>query len=205
MPSYGASIRIDTASPLSKRALRAISIRGWYPRVGETIATVVKDNFTKKDFEAAGRVGQVGPSGYPKLGHVGLYDDMASATFWKVGASSVVISITHYAFRQRLLGGVIKPGPGKKYLTIPALKGAYGKRAGEIDGLKFGFAYDPVAGHDRPALIKGRKGKRKGNVWYWLIRQANQKPNPTVLPTDSEIVTSVKTAMREWLEDIDNG
>lgn len=137
----------------------------------------------------------------------GFYKQAAeSVTLPEVTDNGVSVSITKLGIRQRYFGGPINPGPGKKYLTIPAQSFAYGRLAGEFGNVKFAFARDD-RGYLRPALIADdggatlsgtRKPRRKkgepakapiapGEVIFWLVKSVTQQPDPDVLPKPEEI------------------
>ncbi len=161
----------------------------------------------------------------------GYYAQAAeSATPPQATADGVEVGITQKGFRQRLLGGHIRQNtPGKTYLTIPGQALSYGRLAPEFGGLKFTFARNEE-GYLMPALVatdnlvlsglKTRRRRKKGDpygplpprtpleagdVVYWLIRQVNQNPDPTVLPTVDEMKAAVLAelgdAVRAWLHD----
>jgi hypothetical protein len=71
----------------------------------------------------------------------------------------------------------IRPGSGKKFLTIPADKRTYGKRAGEFAPQDLAFT---IVGGRYPALMF-----RDGwTVAYWLRREVKQTKDRTLLPSD---------------------
>lgn len=53
--------------------------------------------------------------GFPSTG---LYAKFARSTNYRLTNRGVMISVNHVAARQRYYGGLIKPGPGKQFLTI---------------------------------------------------------------------------------------
>lgn len=132
------------------------------------------------------------------------------ATFPTVLADGVMITISQQGIRQRYYGGDIKPGAGKSYLTLPANPAAYGHTAREFN-LKFAFVDD--GGFQRPALVaqrsvasqvtQTRNGKFKHTadelgvvVFYWLVRQVHQEPNPDILPDEATISATVVSTVR---------
>jgi hypothetical protein len=87
------------------------------------------------------------------------------------------------------------------YLTIPATEEAYGHTAREFN-LKFAIVND--GGFQRPALVaqrsvaaevtQTRAGKYKHTadeigqvVFYWLVRQVHQEPDPNTIPPEDTI------------------
>lgn len=123
----------------------------------------------------------------------------ARGTSYTSQPGSATVTISQLGFRQRLQGGEIR-ARNVKYLTIPAVAEAHGRRARSFSNLRFGFAENKY-GNLMPALLKAAatrspKGRLKGkdakknigNVMYWLTPRVFQKSDPTVLPKESEIV-----------------
>lgn len=128
-----------------------------------------------------------------------------------------IVSINKLGLRQRWQGGWIRPRAGKKYLTIPAIAEAHGRRASEFANLRFGFA-EGKSGNLVPALVEasstqvkfGRKrkdGTRKtsvtgtsgGRAVFYLVRQVFQQADPTVLPTQDVLAQAGAEAGRNLL------
>ena len=131
-------------------------------------------------------------------------------------ANTATVSITHYAINQRLMGGYIFPKNGKKYLTIPARPEAYGKKAAEIPGLRFGFAENKY-GNLAPALVQtaaqavkfGRTKKdgtrtvtpgAYGDAFYFLVKKVFQPADPSVLPTEAKIAAAAQRGANLYAE-----
>ncbi len=134
------------------------------------------------------------------------------------------VSVTQTGLRQRLLGGLIVPKNGHKYLTEPACPEAYGMRAREFHDLDFAIVLDEN-GALRPALVRRvsqaisfvrrKRGGgtvktsvkpgdlRGGEVMFWLIKQANQKADPTVLPPGPLLLATALEAGRRRLDRLD--
>jgi hypothetical protein len=217
--TYGASVRIDTASPTASAVVRGVARGAYRTAVGEAGKLVLIEHFAGKEAEAAGASQTT--SGRRKLGHVGLYADFARSTSWQTTNDGIIISISHPAIRQRLLGGEIKPVNGK-YLTLPARESMYGKRAAEAAvQLKYGIAYDDELQTWRKALIaesavtkevgRARKdGTRRtkvtaeAGVYFWLVRRVSQRPDPSVLPDDELMVERSVQALSGWVEEQTN-
>ncbi len=131
-----------------------------------------------------------------------FYAEAARSTHYEVQPDGVLFGIEKVGIRQRLQGGTIRP-VNRKYLTIPAIAAAHGRRALEFDNLQFvrfgKGASAPAALIEKPAgaSVKGKKvagGKKftkatgyKRRVFYWLVKSVNQKADPGVLPTEGAI------------------
>lgn len=138
---------------------------------------------------------------------------MGDATTFTADAQGVKIGISHEGVRLRVEGGTITPKKGK-YLTIPAVAAAYGKRAREFQNLSLMFRR--IAGKVRAVALavneftpvgkgapkKGQKAKSKssGQVMFWLVHSATIPPNRDLLPTDEEITKTAIAAVDAYLK-----
>lgn len=158
----------------------------------------------------------------------GFYRQAADAVNYRVlGDESVVLSIPQQGLALRIFGtaglpgGVLRP-VSKKFLTIPAVAEAHGKRAGEFSDLEFGFAFDSELGRMRPALVRRadsllslfrnrRSADRPkafgpgtqqsdGEAIFWLVRQVRQDGDREVLPADAAFGDAAGEAAGEWLD-----
>ncbi len=191
MPSYGASVQIsDTAIPGIRAVASALASAAYRPAVGEAAKLVLTDHLAAKNndgssHKTASRLGAQQQN---------LYAQFVRATSWSNLASGIRLSISHAAARQRIEGGTITPVNGK-YLTIPAIAGAYGKRAREC-GTILKFLFRRISGEARPvALIS----EQTGSIWYWLVKSVTQAGDDTVLPTDQQFVDGVTNSLSGWI------
>lgn len=194
----------DRVSPLL-RELAGFATSGELERAAEQGAVVVvRDHFFKLNAERPNQLG-------------GRRTNFWTATGRSVSSNSqpgtVEININQVGFRQRLQGGWIRPTGGKKYLTIPAVAEAHGRRASEFSNLRFGFTENKY-GNLQPALVEasatnlkfGRKrkdGSRKTNVTghtggraiFFLSKQVFQQADPSVLPSEAAITDAAIKAV----------
>lgn len=94
----------------------------------------------------------------------------------------------------------ITPKAGKKYLTIPAHRSTYGKRAGEIPH-SMGFAI--VGGRHRALVFTS--GPDKGTVAYWLRTAVTIKQDRTLLPSDAATLAVATRSAKNYLATIMKG
>lgn len=93
---------------------------------------------------------------------------------------------------------VIMPGSGKIFLTIPADKRTYGKRAREFPP---GMLVFTIVGGRFPALMF-----REGwTVAYWLARSVLQEQDRTLLPSDKAYRTLAKGVTALYLDEVRKG
>jgi hypothetical protein len=122
--------------------------------------------------------------------------------------------ITKIGLAQRWLGGTIKAGAGTssvtggptKYLSIPARAEAVGRAPGEFDNLKFiptkrGGALIEAFRTLVSKVKKGFKsiGEAGGLVMFWLVTEVWQAPDPTVMPSESEMAAAAVASGESYL------
>jgi len=131
-----------------------------------------------------------------------------ATTLTEVNDDGATVTINDPRFAQKVYGGTIKPGAGKKYLTIPAIAQAYGRSAQIIEGLK--PIIRMIAGERRAvALGKGETViSKKGNprlkpgtetIWYWLVKSVTQEPDPQALPPMDHLKEKLQDEAKEYL------
>lgn len=195
--SVSLTVEKDTATPEMEFIRANVTPHRLAAEIGPRMSRLVQRNFLAKEREGNKN----------KWPSTHFYARAAQATNWQEGFGFVIVSVNQIGIRQRLEGGDINPGSGKKYLTIPAVADAYGKRAREFSNLQFAFAPNPDnPGTVRPALVEAQatnikigKIKKDGSrsitptststgrvAIFWLLGSVSQKPDPTVLPSDEQ-------------------
>lgn len=94
---------------------------------------------------------------------------------------------------------VIRPGSGKKLLTIPADKRTYGKRAGEFAPGVLVFA---MSLQKRTPLLIFADGS---GVAYWLTPVVRQAQDRTLLPSDQAYRTLARGVTRLYIDELLTG
>ncbi|MGH2603675.1 MAG: hypothetical protein ACRDJ9_30365, partial [Dehalococcoidia bacterium] len=141
-----------------------------------------------------------------------FYAQAGRATSFTAAGDTVTVSIASVGIAQRYFGGTITPKTAK-FLTIPAVPEAHGKRAGEFPDLEFAVP----GGH--PALIRRQQqavkfrrdrktglrrafagAERGGEVIFWLAKSVTQQADPSVLPTDETIVTNAQRDVQAYTD-----
>jgi len=90
---------------------------------------------------------------------------------------------------------VIRPGPGKMFLTIPACARTYGKTAGDFAGQ---LAFVQKIDKRTPMLVF----KDTGEVAFWLRRLVKQEQNRALLPSDRAYADHVSGVAEIYLSDL---
>jgi hypothetical protein len=205
----GIIIDRDDASPLLARVKDAATAAGLSLVMARAIGIQVKDHLVALNAERH-RFGK------------NYYARAARSVSARAAGGFALVSINQVGIRQRLYGGTIRPGAGKKFLTIPATPEAYGMRAREFQDLKVGRALNPD-GRIQWALIRRAstaisftRRKRKdgtvklavrpgelragGEVIFWLVSKVTQRADPSVLPTKQEMAaTGIAAAERRLM------
>ena len=197
----------DTATPAIKRLASTALKAGLLHAAGQSVRDCVGQHLRELE-----------PNGKFPANTTGFYIRAAeSMTEPVVSDDRVTFSIPQTGMSQRYFGGPINPTAGHKYLTIPAQGLAYGHNATDFLGdLKFAVVTNED-GYLAPALVAGQHTRLKGSkqprrkkgdparatitpdsVLYWLVTHVDQKPDPDVLPTPSQIQTAAIEGMRNF-------
>jgi len=200
---------VDRATPAVLEFARRLNAKALQEAIGGGVGRLIIANFRALDSERANEMGG-------KRTH--FYADAARGTDWTADAAGATVTIRKTGIAQRLFGGTILPLKGN-WLTIPARREAYGKKAREFDNLVpiFGKALGAGAGalvaressnisitKDRRRGMGGKLRVRKtgdegGGVYFWLVKSVTQRPDPTVLPTDRDMLTAAIAAGDDYL------
>lgn len=171
------SVQIDENVSVKSAAVQGGIARGVHRNVmAKAAAEEVKDHFTRLDRRRH------------RGGSFHFYGRASRATSYGVQGSRAFVSIDQEGIGLRRFGGTVRPRTAK-YLTIPAIDEAQGKRAGEFSDLNF-----------IPHKGGGRLEDPQGRVFFWLVKQTVHKPDQSVLPTDATISDVATDALKEWVE-----
>lgn len=142
-----------------------------------------------------------------------FYQKAAGATVARYDADGVTITVGQLGFRQRVLGGTIRPRKSK-YLTIPAHADAHGKRAGEFSDLHpiYNRTGQPIALARGLAGSAVSLGANRGNrrrqgasqdafqILFWLRKSVTQKPDPSLIPSEQKLGTVINRNINAQLK-----
>lgn len=200
-----------TVKDLATNDLQKLAADFEAPQIREAIGLAgveaVKEFYTKLDHERPNAMGG-------KRTH--FFAQAAESALWKdTGNESVLLEVFEpIGLRQRIHGGEILPTGGRKYLTIPAIAEAYGKRAGEFDNLVPVFRRRngtveavALAEADQQSVKLGKtrkdgtvsRGKvTGGRYFFWLVKSVSQQGDPTTAPDENSIKTAVIGAVTNY-------
>lgn len=120
--------------------------------------------------------------------------ELTSHTVVEDGA---VVSVAQRGVRLHLLGGEVRPGPGKEWVTIPAAAESHGLPPARFNDLRF-----VPLGPKLAALVRKDQGTAKGElppVLYWLKRSVTRDPDATVLPSDETMSAAITRAADSFI------
>lgn len=125
------------------------------------------------------------PAGFPK------------SNYWADAADSVdvvgnIVEVVKEGAALHYFGGVLYPREAKA-LAIPERGDAYGKRPKEYDPSREALALIWPKGESTGRLVE----KESGETVYMLVDHATIQADPTVLPTDEELMDAAKTFAME--------
>jgi hypothetical protein len=179
----------DRCSPMLRRIMNGLSEGALGKLFGTAGVDFLRAHFFKLDQERPNAMGGKRTHFYGRVAR--------SCTYEVTLTGSVMLSAGEgtLGLAQRIHGGEIHP-VNAKWLTTPARKEAYGKRAREFSNLRLAFF-----GRGKMALVEaesvditfGRKRKagsrkvtpgqeRGGAVMFWLRKSVTQQPDPSVAP-----------------------
>ena len=206
-----------SASLLSmNRAARSQRLRAV---MGEAVAAAMVAHFEQLDTER-----------HENFTGVHFYGGAArSVQVPQVAGDDVTVAVNQEGVAQRYYGGTITAGSngsGKKWITIPAIPAALGRRAGDFTNLKFVFFKGKGGSDDLAALVsedpnkakyktgpnaKKERGARlvpredgKLPVVFWLKRSVTQKADPSVIPDEETLAATAYAHGVEYLDDAFN-
>jgi hypothetical protein len=126
---------------------------------------------------ASARHGSANRLGAKPTGHLTkAYQDIEAQS----DASSARLLVPRASRLRAAFGGyTVRPGAGKTYLTIPVAAEAYGKRAGEIQGLEF-----MRVGPKKTPILARPDGNGRITTFYLLAKEADIPADEGLIPFD---------------------
>ena len=137
-------------------------------------------------------MGRPNKMGFPRS-H--FWSNSAKATIWSADSKKGQVEVAREGFRQRYYGGRIVP-VNVKNLTIPLNRKSYNKRAGEFD-----LKWIPRMPGDAPNTTGYLITKGANPQWYYVLKShVDQRPYPSVLPTDEQMTKAALAGIIEGME-----
>ena len=208
------SIRLDNqASPLLARIRSAAEAKGLVLVAAREVAVGVRKHLVALNQERH-RAG-VGDS---------FYGRAAKSVAASQAGSDAVVGVAQRGFRLRRLGGIVRPGPGKKMVAYAAEGAGRAAVAGgprDFNDLEISRQINPAHGGLQLCLIRrastalkfSRRRQKDGSirtriragavlggeVVFWLARKTTHKADATVLPTDATMQGQAVEGIRQHM------
>ncbi|MCU0782277.1 MAG: hypothetical protein MUF04_14425 [Akkermansiaceae bacterium] len=164
---------------------------GLHARMAGAMERFLKDfgrETSKTEHNTASRLG-ARPTGHLGAAYEAVESSSSAqaASLWVPGASRLRAAFGPYT---------VRPGEGRKYLTIPVAREAYGKRAGEIEGLvpmRVGPKKTPILGMPH--------GGGRMTTYYLLVAQADIPEDAGLIPFEDLYAAGAAAAEKYLLEE----
>lgn len=166
----------DRATPALKALMLRMSGRRAHAVLGQSIRVLLREHLRAKE-------AQPNKQGWPKT-H--FYARARERVNFEATEDETVVRVSLEGFRQRYHGGPIRP-VNRRTLAIPATAEAYGKLPAEFGDLDFQGVF-------RGRYV-GNLVAPDGQVLFRLLRSVNQPADPSVIPTESEMVGAATAAL----------
>lgn len=183
----------DTASPVLRSLYAGLSKAGRKPfmtEAGRSLERVFKKHFRERENDKTTKRAQ---AGWPKQ-H--FWQKRVSDQMQPIEATdtTATLRIASREFAAKLYGATIRPGPGKKALTIPMRGEVYGRRASAnpVPGL---FVYRSKRG--KAFLAAEQDGEL--TLYYRLVREVNQKADKNAMPPEKEIQAALDADLTRFV------
>lgn len=203
----------DYASPMLQRFIDGLDNRSALHRfVGKRAQNTIRDYLIGL---AATRHRTATSLGAQPTGHLAEAAEKVSRTnALEDTGDGVAISLEQPGMRRAFEDVEIRPGPGKKYLTIPARSEAYGNRAYRFDTLEVLFGKNgPYALAERAHTdlkwrsknkvkyrdLEGSRTVAGGMIFYWLVKSVSQEQDRSLLPSNNEIAYAGASGARDYV------
>lgn len=191
-------LAIDTATPNLENLKRKLAAKG---TINKLYARAVGNLFRKHFRKSSG-------TNKNKFGVKNSFWDRMRNSVREESTPTVAAVSMDLAVALRRFGGIVKPTGGKKFLTIPISKKAYGKTASEFGDES--FIWPPAIALDTSSKTAKASGKKyiamigddgKLELLYILLRSTKHNPNSTVTPNEFEIQAEVTNALTKHLKE----
>ena len=179
--SNGVSVKIRSKG--LERALRAL---GDFAEMGKEAGAIRLNQLFRDHFAALHNERH-------RDGGSGFYAKASDSVFHRVTREGIYVGTKQQGLRQRLKGGEIRPRKAKA-LTIPIHPDAYGKRASD-SSLGDLFMIRSQSG----VALLGRSDGDQFIPYYLLLKSVNQDADPSVIPSEADIMNTLTPALRDTL------
>lgn len=133
--------------------------------------------------------------GWPKKNFWTL-EGFKKTSVGRITDNSAVVNVASPAVAHKLLGGVVRPGPGRRALAIPLTARAYMAGSPSLGVIPDLFILRRPG--KNPLLVAGHGAALVAH--YALVTSVQHRPDPRTLPTDQAINQAAGAAAQAALE-----
>lgn len=187
----------DQATPMLARLVNGVqNPQALNADVGRRATNELREHFRQRNIS--------GPRNRFGAPSSGFWDEIRQAVGdARADNDGATVTVAHAALAQKVYGGKITMD--NKLLAIPARAEAYGKSPRLFDNLKaivFRSGAKALISEDK-TLSRGQRGagrlKEHGLVFYWLVKEVTQKPDPQALPERAQFETALLDTMEKHI------
>lgn len=128
----------------------------------------------------------------------GHWGQAAEKTSFEADAEGATITINQPGISRAAHDVKIEPGPGKKYLALPAIAAAYNQRAYRLPDLH--PIVRSIEGEKRAIGLGKKDAAGTETVWYWLVKSVTQTQDRTLLPSDEEYRLAALAGIGDYID-----
>lgn len=204
---------IDGATPRLLQFLAGLQRRRALHRMmGNRVQALTRDHLIKI---AQTRHATARKLGGTPTGHWGkAAEKVARPESLTVTETEGELVINHPGITRAFKDITIVPTGGRKFLTLPLIGAAYGRRARTIPGLfrplrkgahAVGFKVNasgrkvPIYASDARLKVLSQQGHNGLVHWYSLVRRVLQRQDRTLLPTEKEYVKAARAGVLDYV------
>jgi hypothetical protein len=181
----------DNASPAVDRVASFLTGPGAVKVLAITGRNVVKRHLADLQATRPNKLG--GP-------RTDYYGAAARATNWKADETGAYVIVSQVGMRLHYYGGTVTAGKNSsylgggqtKYLAIPAVSFAHGKRPSD-----FGDKLKVIFGKGRRPVALGRRYMGQTTIVFWLAKSTTHRPDPSVLPAPEDYQDELREAITD--------
>lgn len=190
----------DEATPLLRRLHAQVSPaqrRRLMSAAGKALERTLREHFRQRDADPSSKRARKGWQSQ----HFWARRIRDNTQLAAVSSDFAMVRIASREFLQKLYGGTIRPGTGKRALAIPLTRETYGKRASSnpVPGLFVWVSRKTGKAFLASTVADAVSGSRL-KLYYRLVRSVKQDPDPKALPPKGAVNSAIDATLQRWAD-----